>query len=114
MDNITESREFHNPFEVLEWKTLQEGMKEAILYVDKESGTYCRMLKLVPGVTAGTEALCHDFDEMVYIISGGLINERLNERYEAGSWALFPKGVKHGPLTAPVGAVVIETRHYIK
>jgi hypothetical protein len=114
MNRITEDREFHNPFEVLEWKTLQEGVSEAILYVDEESGTYCRMVKLEPEAATGTEPLCHEFDEIVYIVSGCLINQRLSEKYEAGFWAFFPKRVKHGPLMAPVGAVVIETRHYLK
>lgn len=112
MEHITQGREFSNPSEVLEWKMLQDGIREAVLYVDPDSGTYCRMLKLDPGATAGKEALCHEFDEVVYIVSGGLINERLNERYESGSFASFPRLLKHGPLTAPVGALVIETRHY--
>lgn len=116
MEKITTGAEFSNPFTSLEWKTegvKPDGAKEAILYKDEKSGTYCRLLRLEPGFVGGKEPLCHEFDEIVYIISGGWVNERLGTRYEAGSFAVFPAGTKHGPLSAPVGVLALELRHYV-
>lgn len=114
---ITKVCEFINPLEDKEdeWKTegvKPAGGKEMILYHDKETGSHCRLLKLKPGHKGGSVPLQHDCDEFVYILSGGLVNERLGCRYEAGSVAVFPKGTKHGPLDAPVGAMTLELRIY--
>ncbi len=116
MSNWSTEKEFIDPVKELEWKTegvLPPGACEAVFYRDNESGTYIRLLELKPGLGVGAkEPFGHEFDEFVFIISGGLINERLGHRYKAGSFAVFPAGTKHGPLCAPVGARVIEFRHY--
>lgn len=113
----TTEKEFINPNTELEWKTegvQPPGLSEAIFYKDEKTGTYIRLCYSKPGVGIGlTEPFAHDFDEFVYIISGGLVNERLGHRYQAGSFAVFPAGTKHGPLSSPVGSRAIEFRHYL-
>lgn len=117
MDNITATAEFIVPEKKLEWtqvKTLPEGAKECILYKDEDSGTYSRLIRFETGFRGTKEPLEHDFDEVVYIVSGGAVNERIGAYYPAGSVAVFPAGTKHGPLHFPVGGLVIEFRHYRK
>ena len=118
-DKWTMEREFRDPVKELEWKTegLPKGSAHAIAYQDKKDGTYIHFLRFEPGFGTGPEKrepMQHDFDEVVYIISGGIVNPRLNNRYKSGSVAVFPKGIKHGPGSAPVGALMIEFRHPTK
>jgi mannose-6-phosphate isomerase-like protein (cupin superfamily) len=115
--SITNEREFADPYNSFEWTT--DGVKppggsETVIYVDEETGTHCRFLHLPEGFQGGKEPLEHDFDEIVFIVSGEMINDRLNERYRAGTVAVFPKGTKHGPMSAPKGAYTLEFRHYRK
>lgn len=117
MDNITNSSEFIIPEKEHEWtqvETLPKGAKECILYRDEDSGTYSRLIRFETGFRGTKETLEHDFDEVVYIISGGAVNERIGAYYPAGSVAVFPAGTKHGPLHFPVGGLVVEFRHYRK
>jgi len=114
----TKEREFIDPITELEWETegvQPPGASEAISYRDNNTGSYIRLVYSKPGVGIGLkEPFAHDFDEFVYIISGGLYNKRLNCRYEAGIIGKMPHGVAHGPLEAPVGAYVIEFRNVFK
>jgi hypothetical protein len=109
------SREFKMPESVSGWKqvpNLPTGAEEIILYRDENSGTYARLLRLPPGFTGTDKPLKHDFDEVVYIIQGGIVDRVTNKPYPAGAFASFPEGLEHGPLAAPVGALFIEFRHY--
>ncbi len=109
------SREFASPEDGFQWtavKNLPAGAREAIIYRDEALGTYSRFLKLEPGFQGTDKQLVHDFDEIVYIISGGVIDRTTGKAYEAGSVAVFPEGQLHGPLAAPVGAYFLEFRHY--
>lgn len=109
-------REFKSPESVAAWKqvpNLPQGAEEIILYKDEKSGTYARILRLPPGFRGGEKALKHDFDEVVYIAQGGIVDRLTNTPYPTGYYASFPKGLEHGPLDAPVGAIFIEFRHYI-
>jgi|GEM_PF-1740404 len=120
--NITTSKEFLDPLSEIQWSregVTQEGAAACLVYRDEESGTYCRILRFPEGFHEGRtpeenqKACCfHDFDEIVYVMSGGVINRRLGYRYPAGSIAVFPAGVSHGPLEAPFGALLLEFRHY--
>lgn len=117
MKNITTESEFIIPEKELEWtqvKTLPDGAKECLIYRDEDSGSYSRLIWFEPGFRGTKEPLQHDFDEVVYLVSGGAVNERIGAYYPAGSVAVFPAGVKHGPLHYPVGGLVIEFRHYRK
>ena len=109
------SREFKDPESISEWKPvpgLPKGLWEIILYRDDESGTYSRLLRVDPEFPGSKETLQHDFDEVVYIIKGGLIDSLTGRVYVAGTVAFFPEGLEHGPHTAPVGALLLEFRHY--
>ena len=109
------SREFKDPEKNSEWHPVRgfpPGAKETIIYRDESSGTYARLLRLDPGFKGGDKPLKHDFDEVVYIIQGGLIDQLTDKPYPAGNFASFPEGLEHGPLAAPVGAMMIEFRHY--
>jgi len=123
-ENITIRKEFYEPLSELNWDT--EGVTQAnatrtLVYRDKDSGTYCRILKFPEGFSEGKtqeeidHACCdHDFDEMVYVATGGVINRRLGCRYHVGSIAKFPKGLGHGPLEAPFGCLLVEFRHFVE
>jgi len=109
------SREFRDPEKIFEWQPvpgLPEGAWEIILYRDNNSGTYSRLLRVEPGFIGSDQPLKHDFDEVVYIIKGGLVDRLTGQPYPAGTFGYFPAGLEHGPHTAPVGALMIEFRHY--
>jgi hypothetical protein len=118
MKNDPTGAEFVNAHEVLEWTPiagLPEGAWEKILYVDEDSGTYARLVKLDKGFENKKGVpLEHAFDELVFIYSGETTFPKLGHRYGAASVALFPMGVKHGPYSAPNGSFAIEFRHYPK
>ena len=108
------SREFKDPESTSEWQPvsgLPQGAWEIILYREKDSGTYSRLLRIEPGFTGSEQPLKHDFDEVVYIIKGGLVDKLTGQAYPAGTFGFFPEGLEHGPHTAPVGALMIEFRH---
>ena len=108
-------REFKFPESVSNWTqvpNLPPGAEEIILYRDEKSGTYARILRLPPGFKGGDKPLKHDFNEVVYIAQGGIVDALTKEAYPTGYFASFPEGLEHGPLQAPVGAVFIEFRHY--
>jgi len=109
------SREFKDPESISEWKPVRgvpKGLWEIILYRDSKSGTYSRLLRVDPEFPGIEEILQHEFDEVVYIINGGLIDSVTGKVYPAGTVAFFPEGLEHGPHTAPVGALLIEFRHF--
>lgn len=121
MENCIKNREFidANAF-IMDWRVCSaQGASELILYRDKESGTYARLFRFPVGFgegishTGGSSGFSHDeFDEVVYILSGGLINRRLGHRYQPGCVAVFPKGTSHGPFEAPFGVLTLELRHF--
>ncbi|MGB9627139.1 MAG: hypothetical protein ACPL6D_00640 [Thermodesulfobacteriota bacterium] len=122
--NVTKTKEWLNPLTDLKWSTegvTERGATSALVYHDGEVGTYCRILKLPERYNEGIseeefkKALyVHDFDEVVYIISGGLLNRRLGYRYHPGMIGVFHAGVSHGPFEAPFGALLLQFRHYRK
>jgi hypothetical protein len=120
---LTTEKEFINPVTEMEWTSegvQQEGATQTIIYRDEDTGTYCRMLRFPEGFNEGVahakdEGCCfHDFDEMVFVVSGGVINRRLGYRYHPGTIAVFPKEISHGPLEAPFGCLLLEFRHFRK
>jgi mannose-6-phosphate isomerase-like protein (cupin superfamily) len=109
------SREFKYPEKISEWKQdkdLPKGVEEIILYRDEDSGTYARLVRVEPGWKGGTKPRKHDFDEVVYIIQGGMIDHLTGKAYTSGMFASFPTGLEHGPLDCPEGTFTIEFRHY--
>jgi len=123
-ENITMRKEFYEPLTELKWDTegvTQAGATRTLVYRDKNSGTYCRILRFPEGFGEGKtqeeadHACCDhdDFDEMVYVATGGVINRRLHYTYLPGSIAFFPIKVNHGPLEAPFGCLLVEFRHFV-
>jgi hypothetical protein len=108
------SRDFKSPESVSKWTQLSgfpPGVEELIIYRDKNSQTYARLVRMPVGFP-GAAKLKHDFDEVVYIVQGGIVDTVTKKGYPEGHFAFFPKGLEHGPLASPVGALVIEFRHY--
>ena len=86
-----------------------EGVTELIITRDEAAGTFTRFLKLEPG-TVVDKVLIHDCWEEVYIIEGGLISG--DKVFTSGMVAVRPPGMKHGPFSAPVGALMFEVHYY--
>ena len=98
----------------LEWQDDPEfgsSVRQKILHFDNETRSYVRLVQTAPGFE-GREILCHDFDEAVYIVEGGMINTRNGNVYTANMNAFFKAGAEHGPFRTPVGTVNLEFRHY--
>lgn len=98
----------------MEWKA-EQGIPdrfEKILYRDEASGTYCRLLKILPSFKAHGRFNHAKFDETVYILTGKLVNPDTKETYSAGEFAHFVKGKDHGPFEALEECITIEFRHY--
>ena len=88
------------------------GLTERVLATDDETGTATRILRLAPGTdTTPNGVQVHDFWEEVYILEGSLTDLRLGETFPAGTYACRPPGMKHGPWTAPDGALTFEVRY---
>jgi quercetin dioxygenase-like cupin family protein len=117
MEKVTTQQEFTDPKTTRKWHQVAElpqGVTETILYRDEKTGTYSRLLRYEPGYPGTDEPMCHDFDEVVYIAEGTAANKRLGITYTAGSVAVFPAGLKHGPLASPTGGLLVEFRYYKK
>jgi len=115
-EGITKTKEFLDPISELVWETegvQEKGASEAMIYRDEDTGTHCRMLKLPEGFGEGgdNEFFSHQFDEVIFIVSGGLINRKLGHRYQPGSIGVFPAGLSHGPFEAPLGGLLLQFRH---
>ncbi|MFT8394718.1 cupin domain-containing protein [Propionibacterium sp.] len=92
-----------------------DGLSEAILSRDDETGAITRILKFEPGTTtAPNGVLTHDFWEEVFIFEGEFVDERLHQQFFAGSFATRPPGMEHGPWYSKTGAKMFEVRYYPK
>jgi hypothetical protein len=106
------------PVDLTAW-TLVAGspvvIEERILSHDDAAGRTTRMTRFPPGcdTTANGEQI-HAFWEEVYIVSGELVDLRLQETFAAGSYACRPPGMPHGPWLAPRGCVTFEVRYRLE
>lgn len=89
------------------------GAVERILYRDPVTGSYARMLDMPPGMVSGSAPLAHDFDEIVFVVSGRWVNQTDGSEHGPGTIAVFPKGAEHGPFEYPEGARFLEFRHIL-
>lgn len=93
-------------------RPIVEGLSEAILARDDESGTTTRILKFEPGTdTSVIGTLTHDFWEEVFLIEGTITDKRLDRTFRAGDWAVRPPGMEHGPWVSETGAKLFEVRY---
>ena len=84
------------------------GVRQKILSRDPERGDVTRLLRFDAGVET-TETITHDFWEEIYIVSGVL--ECGGRAYPAGSVAVRPPGMPHGPFHSAAGCVSFEVRY---
>jgi len=109
--------EFTKPEAVLAWirtQSLHDGAFEMILFRDEDTGTYARLLRLEPGHVGNDEPMTHEFDEVVYNLSGEIVDDLTGKVYGPNTYAFFPAGQQHGPYSCPKGSLAIEFRYYRK
>jgi hypothetical protein len=103
-----------------EWKEVGEerggpikGIKEKLLAVDPETGTYTRMVIFEPGFKFD-KVLNHPFWEELYVLEGHMIDYATDTLYTKGFYALRPPGVDHGPFGTELGCTLLEIVYYDK
>lgn len=88
------------------------GLYEQVLARDGDSHIATRILKFEPGADSSANGVqVHDFWEEIYVVEGGIVDLTLNERFEAGSYACRPPGMRHGPWRSDEGALLFEVRY---
>ena len=95
----------------IEWSQVGEKFWEKVIWKDEKSGTYARLVRLDPG-GKGKEILRHDFDELVYVLQGQLVNTRTGTVWHQGMLSSFPAGTEHGPFSTEEGIISIEFRYF--
>ena len=95
----------------MKWEKVEDKVWEKILRKDEKSGTYVRLIRVDPGFK-GEKPLSHDFDELVYVLQGQVVNIKNGKIWHQGMFCHFPAGVEHGPLATDEGTLAIEFRHF--
>ena len=108
---MKEEREFFD-VTTIPWRDLGGGLSERILAGDPGNGNYTRMLRFAPG-TITPDTLTHPFWEEVWIVTGSIIDLRLDTEFGAGTYACRPPGMEHGPWSSPNGCVTFEVRYHM-
>ncbi len=103
------------------WKPIEgaTGLYEKILNRDPKTGSYTRLLLFEPDLASSinqygslpSKALCHEnMWEECFLVSGVLVDMTRSKTFRAGSYAYHYPGMKHGPFSAPIGALAFEVR----
>lgn len=99
----------------LEWHSVAggvEGLSEAVLAEDQETGVATRLLRFAPGTdTSSLGPQIHDFSEEVFLIEGDLFDLSLDQIFHEGMYASRPPGVAHGPWISRSGCLALEVRY---
>lgn len=113
-------REFFNALEPTDWTPVAGylGVAEKVLSgrLDPENrtGAVTRLSRWDPGA-AVTEPVQHEWCEEIYLISGtlsvGLAGKATNV-LQAGTYAVRPPHVLHGPFFSSDGCLMIEFMYY--
>jgi hypothetical protein len=107
-------REFSSTSD-LQWRRVPgevEGLSEAVLAVDEETGVATRLLRFDPGTdTTPYGPQVHDFSEEVYLLEGELSDLTLKQTFAAGMYAVRPPGAPHGPWISETGCLALEVRY---
>jgi hypothetical protein len=88
-----------------------DGLFAKTLARCEETGSYTRLLKLLPGTntsSAGVQA--HEHLEELWLIEGALHDLSLDQNFIAGMYANRLYHMDHGPWKAPNGAMTFELR----
>lgn len=115
MNKRVDGPEFEDPEKTLKWMPvpgLFRGAWEMILFKDEATGTYARLLKLDPGHKGLDQPMTHEFEEVVYNLTGEIVDDITGRVYGPNTYAHFPTGQQHGPYSCPKGSVAIEFRYY--
>ncbi|HET8578021.1 MAG TPA: cupin domain-containing protein [Methylomirabilota bacterium] len=109
---MKETREFFDPKD-LPWRSAPgypAGVWEQIIAGGVDEGVKTRFLRFEPG--AGNDGvITHDFWEEIFIVSGTLESD--GHLYRAGSVAVRPPGMPHGPFRSPAGCLLFEIRYRV-
>ena len=81
----------------------QAGITHRIAAKASDGIGIVHVVEYEPGVVTNSGVQCHEFWEYVYIIDGSMIDLTLNQEFTAGSVAVRPPGMKHGPWRIPEG-----------
>ncbi len=115
-----EHREFFNALGPEGWQPVAgyAGVEEKILSGafdhQEHRGAVTRLSRWAPGA-AVAEPVSHEWCEEVYLISGSLVigaPEREQEVLPAGTYAVRPPHVPHGPFFSTEGCLMIEFLYY--
>jgi hypothetical protein len=86
------------------------GIYEKILSKDPETGNITRLVKVEPGMET-SETSSHDVWEEMWILKGGMIDKKKNLVFTEGMYGCRPPGMKHGPFSFPIGALILEFKY---
>lgn len=113
-----EHREFFNALDEDGWEAVDgfEGIETKVLSgrFENASGAVTRITRWAAG-TVSPELSVHDWCEEVFIISGTLTigtPENEEETLIAGTYAVRPPHVPHGPFFTKDGCVMLEFLYY--
>ena len=106
------------------WKPIQgvAGQYEKILNRDPETGSYTRLLLVLPDLASSigqygsppSKVLCHEnMWEEVFLVKGVLVDATRNKTFGPESYAYHHPRMKHGPFFAPIGALTLEVRTFV-
>ena len=95
----------------MKWEKVKDKVWEKILWKDEASGTYARLVKSDAGCK-GEETLCHECDELVYVLQGQQVNLKNGKIWHQGMMSVFPAGTEHGPFATEEGITCIEFRYF--
>ena len=113
----------HEFFEALSddgWRNLEgyEGVSEKILSGQfdhaQATGAVTRLARWAAGAHVG-DAISHAWCEEVFLISGSLsigVPGKEEQRLQAGSYAVRPANIPHGPFFSEDGCLMIEFSYY--
>jgi quercetin dioxygenase-like cupin family protein len=110
MDATKAEREFLDPTP-LPWRPaagFAGGVWEQVISGGEDEGVTTRLLRFDPG-GGNDRVVTHDFWEEIYVVSGTL--ECGGRLYPAGSVAVRPPGMPHGPFHSESGCVSFEVRY---
>ena len=115
-----EHREFFDALDETGWTPVKRytGVEQKVLSGsfnhDARTGAVTRLSRWAPGA-AVSEAVSHDWCEEVFLISGSLsIGTPDNEEriLPAGTYAVRPAHIPHGPFFSNEGCLMIEFLYY--
>ena len=113
-------REFFDALDAEGWQAIPgySGVEEKLLSGrfdhSARTGAVTRLSRWATGAAVGTP-VCHDWCEEVFVISGSLTigtPEQAGRILPAGTYAVRPADVPHGPFFSTGGCLLIEFLYY--